>query len=250
MRSDEVREGANEDMGRELILQAQLKADEATRAVSEWYEDDPALRNLVLAIPWIGAVIDNTLSTPGRRARRERLISFLTEVKETLDQLDGDKIDRAFVESPEFEGVVQDVLLKASNTSREEKLRMLRDALVGAATGGSGAKALMDTIWALIMELSPEHVAVLQYVDRKSRTVFSSGGDVILSTDGPPKPVVLDRAFEDLSSNVLNEIVTDLVGRGLLVTVDPDDERLPRQVKAYETNALSQLLLRFLRRDG
>lgn len=88
-----------------------------------------ALRSSVSAIPYAGAPILELWNGVAQRRVHERLNTVFAEMKECLDAVDAEKVDRAFFDSEEFQTLLYLLIEKLHTTHEQAKLRMFGDAL-------------------------------------------------------------------------------------------------------------------------
>ncbi len=98
------------------------------------YKDEPKIRDIVQKFPEIGMPLDIVLAWIGQKVGEQRLMDYLIDIFDELDQIQENKIDRSFFDSPEF----LDIVIKASENSlktrHRERILLNCKILVGALT--------------------------------------------------------------------------------------------------------------------
>jgi hypothetical protein len=85
----------------------------------EKYKDDPKIRAVVQKFPEIGMPLDIVLAWIGQKVGEQRLMDYMIDIFDELDQIQENKIDRTFFDSPEF----LDIFIKASENSLKTRHR-------------------------------------------------------------------------------------------------------------------------------
>ena len=133
------------------------------------------IRTVVAGIPYAGSAILELIDGLAQRRTQERLNIVFASMKDCLDRLDEEKIDRAFFDSEEFQSILFLLIEKLHTTHDEERLRTFGTALANSAKTEFDRDEREDFIRTL-RELSSKDLKVLQYA--RSRGFFSSVAEV------------------------------------------------------------------------
>jgi DNA-binding MarR family transcriptional regulator len=128
------------------------RAEEASSA----YEDNIALRALVVAIPGIGSSLDLVLSSAGQayRERIHRLIDAMKDdMQERMETIENSALDQEYLESEEFRDLLMRALEAAIKTRDAEQrrvyARILTESTILSAREGHSPEEYLDLIAAL-----------------------------------------------------------------------------------------------------
>ncbi len=132
-----------------------------------------ATRNALVAgsayIPVVGPLVAILLDKYMPEQRARRLLAFVQDLKERLDEV-ADEVDQKFTRSPEFEGLVEEVLETVMHRRSEAKQRQYAGAIASSAMKGRPDEderfRLLDTL----ERLRESHVRLLEYFARMSYT--------------------------------------------------------------------------------
>lgn len=117
--------------------------DELNTEIEQYKEDagasiqEIAVRGAIAGIPLVGSSIMEIFNGLAQRRQLERLNDVFDAVKERLDELGEEKIDREFFKSEEFQTILFLILERLHTTGNAEKLRMF-----GSALANSGSSSL------------------------------------------------------------------------------------------------------------
>jgi hypothetical protein len=131
--------------------------------------DEIAIRATVAAIPYAGGSILELWSGLAQRRAHDRLHVVFSAMSERLEELNTEKVDRAFFDTPEFQNLLYLLLEKLHSTSDEEKLRMFGDALANSGNNEFNGTDKEECIRTL-RELSAKDLKVLR--DEKLKNWF------------------------------------------------------------------------------
>ena len=98
-----------------------------------------AMRTVVALIPYAGGPILELFDGLAQRRVQERLDKVFVELRQCLERLSEESIDRAFFESEEFQSLLFLLLERLHTTQDADKLKMFAHAL--ANSGGINFKA-------------------------------------------------------------------------------------------------------------
>jgi len=88
-----------------------------------------ALRTAIALIPYAGSAINEIMGGLAQLRVQERLNDVFDALKDRLDSLGEEKVDRAYFHSEEFQSVLYLLLERLHTTHDKEKLRMFGNAL-------------------------------------------------------------------------------------------------------------------------
>jgi hypothetical protein len=91
-----------------------------------------AIRTLVAGIPYAGSPILELIDGLAQRRTQDRLNIVFATMKDCLDRVEEEKIDRAFFESEEFQSLLFLTTEKLQSTHDTAKLKMFATALANA----------------------------------------------------------------------------------------------------------------------
>jgi hypothetical protein len=118
---------------------ARTLPDELEVMISQYKEDaettvrDIALRTVISAIPYAGGAINEIASGLAQQRVQERLNDVFDAMKERLDAVTEDNVDKEYFHTEEFQTLLYLLLERLHTTHDKKKLRMF-----GAALGSSG----------------------------------------------------------------------------------------------------------------
>jgi hypothetical protein len=164
-----------------------------------------ATRNALVAgssgIPVVGPLVAILLDKYMPEQRARRLITFVQDLKERLDEV-ADEVDERFTRSPEFEGLVEEVLETVMHRRSEAKQRHYAGVIASSALKNRPDEderfRLLDTL----DRMRESHVRLLEYFARVPYTnlaTFESLGAHI-SQEVQLQPDALRRDWEDLAT--------------------------------------------------
>ena len=121
---------------------------------------ESVVRSLLGAIPSIGTALNEAIFDLRARLKQERLEKFVGYLADSLQTLETDKIDVAYIHSPEFVDFLEDVLIRAAKVRAEEKRRKLAAVLAGRLQHAEGTP-FDDRFLDLLITLSDIQVRIL-----------------------------------------------------------------------------------------
>jgi hypothetical protein len=98
------------------------------------YKDEPKIRDIVQKFPEIGMPLDIVLAWIGQKVGEQRLMGYMIDMFDELDQIQENKIDRSFFDSPEFLDIVIRASENSLKTRHRERILLNCKILVGALT--------------------------------------------------------------------------------------------------------------------
>jgi hypothetical protein len=108
------------------------KSIERHKEAAHFSVGEIALRSAVSAIPYAGGPILELWSGVAQRRVHERLNTVFAEMKERLDTVNAEKVNRAFFDSEEFQTLLYLLIEKLHTTHEQAKLKMFGDALANS----------------------------------------------------------------------------------------------------------------------
>lgn len=197
-------------------------------------------RNALVAgsagIPVVGSLVTILLDKYMPEQRARRLITFVQNLKERLDEV-ADQVDQGFTRSPEFEGLVEEVLETVMRRRSEAKQRHYAGAIASSALKGRPDEderfRLLDTL----DRMRESHVRLLEYfalVPYTNLATFDAVGTRV-SHDLGIQLDALRRDWEDLATWHLVQVQ----GHG---GREPRDTRIP----TAEISGYGRAFLRFV----
>ena len=121
---------------------------------------ESVVRSLLGAIPSIGTALNEAIFDLRARLKQERLEKFVGYLADSLQTLETDKIDVAYIQSAEFVDFLEDVLIRAAKIRAEEKRRKLAAVLAGRLQHAEGTP-FDDLFLDLLIALSDIQVLIL-----------------------------------------------------------------------------------------
>ncbi len=121
---------------------------------------ESVVRSLLGAIPTIGTALNEAIFDLCARLKQERLEKFVEYLADSLQTLESDKIDVAYIQSAEFVDFLEDVLIRAAKTRAEEKRKKLAAVLSGRLQHAEGTP-FDDRFLDLLIALSDIQVRIL-----------------------------------------------------------------------------------------
>ena len=121
---------------------------------------ESVVRSLLGAIPSIGTALNEAIFDLRARLKQERLEKFVEYLADSLQTLEHDKIDVAYIQSAEFIDFLEDVLIRAAKVRAEEKRKKLAAVLAGRLQHAKGTP-FDDRFLDLLVSLSDTQVCIL-----------------------------------------------------------------------------------------
>ena len=203
------------DLGKLLDrLQAAEKRESRSRIVSaplptKTYVKtsvESLIRGLIGAIPTVGTLLNEAIFEGRARLKQERLEKFVEYLADSLQTLDSDKIDRAYIQSEEFVDFLEDVLIRAAKVRAEEKRRKLAAVLADRLQYAEGSP-FDDRFLDLLIALSDIQVHILAEHLRAVEERENTGED---AKHRQP-------SYYNVSESEYPLLIQDLMSKGLFV---------------------------------
>ena len=121
---------------------------------------ESVVRSILGAMPSIGTALNEAIFDLRARLKQERLEKFVEYLADSLQSLEHDKIDVAYIQSAEFIDFLEDVLIRAAKVRAEEKRKKLAAVLAGRLQHAEGTP-FDDRFIDLLITLSDIQVRIL-----------------------------------------------------------------------------------------
>jgi len=203
-------------------------------------------------IPYVGPAIDLLLTEGPRRIGEERMAYFLAGLAHDVDRLGKDKVDIAYLASPDFEDLLYSAMVASVRAREREKVRFNARVLSGAIQLASRNQESGDDphlFIGLLRDLDSDDIRVLRgFVATQHGVAYEPGQSHF------------DFAFEKTSKTLVGIVapmrmddmffrIARLVGAGLVQELHseaPDGPKHP----AYLLQNVVHRLFRWLERFG
>ena len=200
---------------------------------------ESVIRGLVGAIPSVGTALNEVIFDLRARLKQERLKKFVEELARSLQTLEADRVDTAYIQSEDFVDFLEDVLIRAARTTAEEKRRKLAAVLAGRFQHAEGTP-FDDRFLDLLLSLSDLQVRILAEHLRAAKERENSKKDADDANGKHRQP-----SCYDLSDSKYLFLVQDLISKALLY--DEGMNRLDaRPFQILEITEFGRAFLRFL----
>ena len=195
---------------------------------------ESVIRSIFGAIPSIGTFLNEAVFDLRARLKQERLENFVKTLADTLQVVECNKIDMAYIRSEEFVDFLEDVLIRAVKTRAEEKRKKLA-AVVAGRLQHAKSTPFDDRFLDLLLSLSDVQVRILS-------EHFRAGIDE-RSNAKHRQPSHYDLPTEDYLF-----LVQDLISKALLYT-DRVSRGDPSLFQYLEVTELGRAFIRFLEKN-
>ena len=169
---------------------------------------ESVVRSLLGAIPSIGTALNEAIFDLRARLKQERLEKFVGYLADSLQTLETDKIDVAYIQSAEFVDFLEDVLIRAAKVRAEEKRRKLAAVLAGRLQHAEGTP-FDDRFLDLLVYLSDTQVRILAEHLRAAEKRENSDSEEDAKHRQP--------SYYNVSDSEYPLLIQDLMSRGLFV---------------------------------
>ena len=130
---------------------------------SQMYSELTTLRAAITAIPFVGGSIDVLISGKAQNIAQKRLETLAGSLKDELNQLKGNQIDKNFLESDEWFDLLMQTFDKTIRTRSEEKIRLFSKVLTGVLASTS-KRDTAEEFLNILSELSETEIAIAHIV--------------------------------------------------------------------------------------
>jgi len=162
------------------------------------------------AVPYVGGVLSSTASYFLERRKNERLNRFLIDLAEDLQSTE-ERINQEFVRTDDMQDLTEDILSKAAETRRQEKLDALRAIFLNTILSEHPDYNLAAEIADLVQNWQPSHIILLKILsdprsaDKQMGRVVGEGGGITTSISRILSKLLpewdedqIDRTWQDL----------------------------------------------------
>jgi len=173
---------------------------------------------LAAAVPVAGGPTSVSLGYWLQDQEKVRWKVYWDGVEERVQSLDMKKLDKTFLESPEFILRLQEIYAEVTRTADDGKLGYLRDFLLSSLWKEGADIEWRNLFWDHVRRLSGAHLATLEFVFKRQRHL-SYVQRFNLPQAGDDAPLNLDHfatAFTRFDRNLLQMILADLTAAGLI----------------------------------
>src|SRR5579872_1359725 len=105
------------------IARVETPIETTLESVERRYSGSPMARALFQLIPYLGAPVDALLTGSYDKVKERRAAELIKQLRDEIDRLDKSKINRAFVESAEFNQLLLEGCRRASECYEDDKIR-------------------------------------------------------------------------------------------------------------------------------
>lgn len=143
-----------------------------TKEISEALANHPIGKGMIdgglSLIPFLGQFIISALDTRALQLTERNSKRFAEEVKQLMDKLDEDKLDRHFIESDEFVSLLLEILNRNARTYEEEKTKAYARIFVNATTCEKSQVPYKEGFVRMVDEFSSDHIRALSLINSES----------------------------------------------------------------------------------
>jgi len=122
----------------------------------------------VASVPLIGGQLATAITALEMHALSKRLEMFVQQLRDLGARIDELKVDRDYLDSPEFVDSVMAAIDAARRTSDRQKLRMIAALLLGASTVDRPADLDVEAVLIALRDLSPMALWMAGKIDELS----------------------------------------------------------------------------------
>jgi hypothetical protein len=161
----------------------------------------------VANIPLVGPTVSVAVTALEMHATTKRLDMFFEELRRLGARVDEEKVDRAYLDSPEFVDSVMAAIDAARRTSDRTKQRMVAAFLLGAATVERPTDLDVEAVLIAVRDLSP----IALWMAGRIHELASDPGESQRMYGRAIPPAVPDRDFvlnRLVAAGLINEVGT------------------------------------------
>ncbi len=148
----------------ELKKQAIEKVDQA----NEFISNSPIIKGLfdggLSLIPIIGQAISSSLDARSFKLFEENTKQFTKELKSLIENVDERKIDKNFLESPEFTSILIDTLARNARAYENEKVKNYAKIFANYLTLKGSSIAYKEGFIKILDELTVDHIRIMAFI--------------------------------------------------------------------------------------
>lgn len=135
---------------------------------NEQISNSPIIKGLVdgglSLIPFVGTAISSSLDTRAFQLFEENSRKFAEEVQGIITDLDESKLDKEFLESPEFTSLLVVTLSRNAHTYQQEKIKVFAKIFVSFLTSPESKSSYKEGFIQIIDELDVDHIRILGFI--------------------------------------------------------------------------------------
>ena len=176
------------------------------------YSENLELRTAVQLIPYIGGALDMIISAEGIRIQKERVENFLNELKEGMNKLSEEKIDKEFLESEEFFSLFQMTIEKVIRNYEKQKIGYFRNIFVNSVKVNLSETYYKEGFINKLSNLSVIHIGILKFYHERDAVLKKEGRESF----GFTSPHALYQNFGNVGPAYLDAYCNDLLRDGFL----------------------------------
>jgi hypothetical protein len=155
-------------MGKGACMSIKVKALSKVDQIKTAYSNSPILKGLIdgglSLIPFLGEAITSALDTHAFQLYEENSKRFVEELRQLVEILAEEKLDKRFIESDEFVSLLTTILARNARTHEREKIRLYANVFVNSATYGKSGVAYKEGFVRIIDELSIDHIRAMSFI--------------------------------------------------------------------------------------
>ena len=118
-------------------------------------------------IPFFGTAISSALDTRLAIIAEKNSHIFAEELKRRMEHLDGNKIDKEFLESEEFVSLLMEILQKMNKVYEKDKIRSLSSIFINSSLTDKSKTKYKENFVRIVSDLSMDHIAVFSAICNK-----------------------------------------------------------------------------------
>lgn len=140
------------------------KVDQTNEQISKSPIVKGLVDGLISLVPFLGSAISSSLDTRAFQLFEENSKRFAEEIRNIVKNLDEAKLDKIFIETPEFTSLLLEVLTRNARAYEEEKVKLFARAFVAFSTTQGAETKYKEGFIKIIDELTVDHIRVLGFV--------------------------------------------------------------------------------------
>ncbi len=189
-------------------------------------------------VPWLGGPIAGVLSGIGTDRKIDRINEVVIGLAEKLRDVESDAA-KQYVETEEFEELLEQTLRQVAIERHEEKRRIYRDFLIGAIVAPGEPYDEQRRFLRTMEELQPEHLRVLKALSQPPKPANGIMGSPISTLRGRLPDFSDDKIEERIQQ--LNDLrVTNMTSLKTMMTPQ-GAENLTYAITAYGSRFVQYL---------
>lgn len=146
---------------------------------SEAYVQNTWLRAAINLIPYIGGSLDVVLASRGS-LHQKRIVEFLESLKEEMSHIKEERIDTAYLKSPEFSDIILKLMEASLRTRDREKMRLYAKFLRGAVLIQNRNQISLEDYLETLIELTPTELEVARAIYEQQRNSDRGSNENVL----------------------------------------------------------------------